>query len=310
MQKYNLIDLTTLSGGKYKTYTIQSAENFCKSVATGHYENFPVASLLLPKAQRNHIFNIYAFARTADDIADTLLDLESSKRIEHLNSMLDNLTEYCNVLNQNKPLPDNLTNPILIALSNTINELHLPLEPFTKLIKAFQMDAEFTQAERWEDLLYYCEHSANPVGELVLRVFGLYNNQTAPLSDSICTALQLANFWQDFSEDLPNNRCFVPNTILNQYGLKDIHYSEWHKQTRFTRCLTDIYEKTENLFDIGKDLLILLKPKRLRLEISSTWHGGKLILQKTKELGSDIITHRPKIRKSEMISLVLKTILS
>ncbi len=310
MQKLNLIALTTFSGVEHSITDISSAEMFCKSIAVGHYENFPVASVLLPKAQRQDIYNIYAFARTSDDIADTLLHLNTSERILLLDDYLNNLRLYCKTAKSESDFNSKFTNPILLALSGTINKLKLPIEPFERLIKAFQMDSDFTHAESWDDLLNYCKHSANPIGELVLRVFGLYNERSGYLSDNICTALQLANFWQDFSEDLPNGRCFIPKEVLDKYNLSATNYAEWQNSKEFDKCLSDIYDFTENFFDIGKELLKLLKPKRLKMEINATWLGGRLILKKTKALGASILTQRPKIRKSEMMSLFIKIVFS
>ncbi len=166
------------------------------------------------------------------------------------------------------------------------------------------MDCGFKQADDWNDLLLYCKYSANPVGELVLRVFGLYDDKRAYLSDCICTALQLTNFWQDFSVDIPNGRIFIPKVLLRKYSIGN----EEIIVKKNTELLIEIYKFTENLFVIGKDLVNLLTPKRLQLEISLTHKGGKAILNKCKDLGPDIFTVRPKLTKTDFIKILLSAI--
>jgi phytoene/squalene synthetase len=185
-----LSNLTLKDGGIFKVHSIDKAYDFCKKIATGHYENFPVGSFLIPNQFRKYFYSVYAFSRIADDIADDISIEKKDYKIKLLN-------DYKNLITT-----ENIDgNPIFIALHDTMIKREIPPEPLQKLIKAFIMDSEFEQPNDFDDVLYYCEHSANPIGEMVLRIFGLYNHETTPLSDNICTGLQLANFWQDISTD-------------------------------------------------------------------------------------------------------------
>lgn len=296
-----LLDFCNSSTTIHKAESIASAYKFCQNVAESHYENFPVASVLLPKQQRKHIYAIYAFSRTADDIADEILDVSSEERIQ-------NLENYLNIL-RDKSIYNELSNPIFLALRNTVKELQLPLTPFEKLIKAFQMDSDFTHANNWNDLLHYCEHSANPVGELVLRVFQIHNNTTSPLSDSVCTGLQLVNFWQDFSVDIEKNRMFIPQEILDKYKISKKDFMEKNISDNFSDLLNEIYDYSESFFIIGKKLIKHLKPLRLRFEIALTIEGGLEILRQTRKLGTRIVFERPKISKGRIFPILLKSIL-
>lgn len=293
---YDVFHLCSFSGGTYKVVRLHIAQAFCKNMATSHYENFPVASVLLPANKRQDIFNIYAFARTADDVADTLLEYSTEERIALLESYLNNLRYYVSRLDV--PMHNRkMFNPVLFACAFTIRKLNLPLAPFERLIKAFEYDSDFRQADTIDDLMRYCELSANPVGEIILRVFELDNEERIALSDAICSGLQLANFWQDFSVDLPNQRCFIPKQILAKHGMGDTPQNEWAKHPNFPKVLNELYDYTDALFTRGKALIKQLKPRRLRIEIALTLRGGRLILRKTRKLRTKILTQRPKISK-------------
>ncbi len=294
------MDIIKLNGGNYKVHNLKSAETFCRKIALGHYENFPVGSLLLPKYQRQDIFNIYAFARIADDIADT-------EQIPSISQKLELLDSYEHLLYQLDS--SQLANPVFVALSSTIKKFKLPIEPFVKLIKAFKADSDFKLPQSYSDIEEYCSNSANPVGELVLRVFGKYNSNTAPLSDAICTGLQLVNFWQDLSLDLQAGRCYIPQEALSKYGLNYSEYTEWRNNPNFEKCLKEILDYTEKFFVIGKDLIKLLSPFRLKLEINATLIGGISILNKVIDLNTNILDNRPSIKKSEMLMIMLKSII-
>jgi squalene synthase HpnC len=301
MSIQNILDLCESSGGIHKVGDLEQALDFAKGIALSHYENFPVASILMPKRQRQDVLNIYAFARVADDIADVPGYGDSEYRIAKLNEYEALLLDY--VANERSE-----GNPIFISLAKTVNSLGLPLEPFQKLLKAFRMDCKFQAPRTWDELLNYCVYSANPVGELMLRVFDEYDDVKANLSDCVCTGLQLANFWQDLSVDLREGRNYIPYSVLSKYRLADKSFLKWKENENFVDCLNEIYDYTENLFEIGKDLVNLLKQKRLRIEIAAICLGGEMILNKTKHLSSDIIYKRPKIKKSEFFSIFIKSL--
>lgn len=291
-----ILHLTRADGGNYKTDSIEEANNFTKKIALGHYENFPVGSLLIPQEKRQHFYNIYAFSRISDDIADEPGNISKEYRIESLEKLKNMIGEKTNA------------NPIFSALADTMDELDLPKKPFEMLIDAFIMDVNFKQPESFDDLLYYCKHSANPVGELVLRLFDLYNEDTREYSDAVCTGLQLANFWQDLSVDLNNNRCYIPKEILTKYELllNDLHYN--NLDIKLSSCIFEIFDYTEEFFKIGKNLINRLKPYRLKLEIKATIYGGERILYKTRKLGRNIFNTRPELTKIDMINIMIKSI--
>jgi len=291
MLDINLInELIKENGGIYSVDNFAEAYIFCEKMAKSHYENFPVASRLIPKKYRKHILAVYCFARLADDIADEYPD--NTQKIDILN----NLESYLKREEQT-------THPIFLALQNTIKEKKLPLEPFLNLLKAFKMDAEFSQPETFDDLLKYCKLSANPVGELVLRIFDECTEEKLKYSNDICTALQLANFWQDFSRDIPNGRFYIPKNIADENTLKN-------NPDEISAELKKLYNKTEELFANGKKLIKLLENKLLRIEIALTVKGGELIMKKTRKLGKEIFNTRPSISKNELLIPFLKSLLS
>jgi len=296
--KDELFELTEVSGGRFSVSSTDEAFSFCKKIANSHYENFPVGSLLIPKKQRKHVFAVYAFARTADDIADEFVNEPRESRIKAL-------TDFENLLTSGQT-----SNPIFLAVQKTIKENNLPDLPFRKLIEAFRRDVNFIHAESIEDLLVYCSYSANPIGEIVLRLFGLFNDRTSPLLDKICSALQLTNFWQDISIDREKGRLFIPKNILERNGLNENNLFESQNSEKLMLCLNELYDFTENLFEEGEELIKLLIPYRLMLEIKVTVSGGKKIMEKLRLNGINTINSRPKLLKYDVLRLFLNSFLS
>lgn len=297
-------DLTEPGGGTFKTESASDAYAFCKKAALGHYENFPVGSILIPKNLRKHFFAVYAFSRIADDIADELVYLPPKRRISLLKKFEATLLQDDKIAG----------NPIFEALNRTRREMELPVEPFRKLLKAFRMDCRFKRPKQFRDLTEYCRYSANPVGELVLRLFGLFDARTAPLSDAICTGLQLANFWQDFSRDIPLGRNYIPSDLTKKYDveLENIikeNLQDRKKTANFNKLSAKVYDKTEEFFAIGEQLIKLIPNYRLRVEIEATLRGGKKILGKTKNMKEMILVGRPEIKKSEFVGIFVKSII-
>ena len=189
---------------------LQKCYDICKNIAKMHYENFPVGSLFIPKNLRKHFYAIYSFARIADDISDENYFIDKNEKLFYLehfkNSLIDN----------------NYLNPIIKALNNTIQEKNLPYEPFIKLIDAFKYDVDFKPFKNWDEILKYCDNSANPIGELILRLFNNYDNEIKAYSDAICSGLQLINFWQDLSVDILKGRNYIPIDLLDKYGIMSL----------------------------------------------------------------------------------------
>lgn len=276
---------------------VANAFVFAGKLATEHYENFPVGSLLIPKDKRNSIFAVYAFARLADDIADELTQIPLEIRLSALQNMARNLSLSNDAILE-------LQNPVFIALRRTMLDEKLPAEPFLKLLEAFRRDILFAQPQSYDDLTDYCSYSANPVGEIVLRIFGLYSAETAPLSDAICTGLQLVNFWQDLSVDLPNGRCYLPQEILNLYSLSNQNLHLENKSVKLSQCINELFDFTEKYFQKGAGLIGYLKPLRLRLEIAASLEGGTALLKKLRYIGADVFAFRAKLRKTEKFMIL------
>lgn len=298
-----LFDLTLHDGGSLGVFTRNEAYAFCEEIATSHYENFPVGSLIIPKKQRPHFYSVYAFARLADDIADELSD-DAEIRLKALDD-LENLLKSYIYKNENC---NKTCNPVFLALEKTIDELQIPPEPFLKLLKAFRQDILFKELITFKDLEKYCENSANPVGELVLRIFGLYNNQTAQYSDAVCTGLQLANFWQDFSIDLPNGRLYIPSDYVKKYDLTKDNLHTVENSAKFSSCLSELLKITDDFFLKGVHLLPFLQNFRLRLEIALTIEGGRMITQKVRGLGREVLFKRPKLTKKDYFSILFRAL--
>ncbi len=293
-----LIDLTKADGGNFGVDSLEEAYSFCKKIALGHYENFPVGSILIPKRLRKHFFSIYAFSRLADDLGDELSMVSKNLALEGLDS-LNSMVRHFNIADTKKK------NPIIYAIVDTMVVKNIPPEPFEKLITAFKQDVMFVRPKTMNDNYNYCKYSANPVGELVLRLFDNYNDQTAKYSDFICTGLQLVNFWQDISIDKTKNRIYVPINIQNKYGIEDNNFYE-AELTKLDKMIEDLCEHTEQLFAEGKNLIPLVKSRRLRIELAMILEGGKRILQKTRKLKSKLLSLRPKLGKSDILIIFLR----
>lgn len=291
--------LLQLDGGKFKVSTAKEAFEFCKNVANRHYENFPVGSIAIPRKVRKHFFSVYAYSRFADDIADEFASDDSKKNLAI--EMLEQLAKYAA-----EKFNSQCGNPIFMALGETMKLLNLPAKPFINLTVAFIKDINFARAETIEDLYDYCQYSANPVGEIVLRLYGEYNEENAALSDKICTALQLVNFWQDISVDKHKGRIYLPKKIFPKIELNDLLQNK--KSSILQDDLTIIYNLTYNLFAEGKLLANKVKSKRLMLELKMVVAGGLKILSKVNRLGTDIISKKPIISKIDVAGIFLKAL--
>lgn len=262
---------------------LTDAQALCRKICYGHYENFPVASVLVPKNLRQHVCNIYAFARTADDFADERQF--AGQRAERL-AEWRTWTEEC--------YNGNYRHPIFLALSETIQEFNLPSSLFLDLITAFQIDVEKSRYANFDEVLFYCRHSANPVGRLILALFRYKNPEWEYWSDEICTALQLANFWQDVAVDLQKDRIYLPQDDMARYGVNEGEL--WVGQmTEKLRSLMEFQvARTQEIFERGRPLCDAVHSRRLRMELKCTWWGGTTILSGIRENHHDIFK-RPTI---------------
>jgi len=275
------------------------SEDFYKQAITfakTHYENFPVISFLIPKELQKHVAVIYWFARTADDIADEG-NITEEERLKKLIGFEDNFTSALN---------GNQQNDFETALVNTINEKKLTTSLFYDLLKAFKQDVTKKRYKDFSDVLDYCKHSANPVGRLILELFNIRNDESFFLSDKICTALQLTNFWQDLAIDLKKGRIYLPEDEMQKFGVDEKSFELKENSLNLQQLLRHNISRTEELFKEGRGLLKYLKGK-LKLEIEWTILGGELILKKIKKIDYNTINIRPTISKTEYLTLAIKT---
>ena len=266
----------------------------------GHYENFPVASLLLPAPMREHVAAVYAFARTADDFAD-----EGQRPAEERRRLLDG---WCRRLRQaaagavpgdppDAGEPPDVVN-LFLAVGRSIREKSLPVDLFEDLLSAFRQDVDVTRYSTWSQLLAYCERSASPVGRLVLRIADQRDARFDQWSDCICTALQLTNFWQDLKIDCDRGRIYVPSEIMHACGASERDLSEGRITSGWQAALRDVVARTRELFHQGRPLCQAVGG-RLRYELRATWLGGMRILDRLEASGFDVMGHRPVLRPAD-----------
>ncbi|NQT34519.1 squalene synthase HpnC [bacterium] len=267
-----------------------------EELARGHYENFSIAAFFLPKRLRQDLFNIYAFCRIADDIADECPDEnQAADSLERMEKDLESI------------LTENADNPLFSALAGTVKRNDLSLNPFRKLLKAFRMDLDRKRWETWDDLRHYTRHSADPVGHIVLELFGYRNPDYFALSDKICTALQLANHWQDVSEDWNRGRIYIPLEDLKIFGVKEEEIADKSTTDRFRELMTFEVERARRLFLEGFPLLCKVAPK-LRLQLALYWCGGMEALNAIERVNYDVLNRSTKLTVGSKIKVVCKAL--
>jgi len=285
--------------------TLGEAYAACDRIARQHYENFPVASLLLPAAMRPHIAAIYAFARAADDFADEG-DRTPAERIALLDDWGQRL--QASVAPCPMPLvPAREADAIFLALGHTIRSRDLPVGLFEDLLSAFRQDVDTKRYATWAELMDYCRRSANPVGRLVLRVAGRADDQRDRASDAVCTALQLTNFWQDLERDWQKGRLYVPRDECTRVGAREADLDARVLSPEWRMALSEMAARTRRLFDEGRAVGDSLDG-RLRYELRLTWLGGVRILDRLDEIGFDVFTARPTLGTSDVPALLWNAI--
>ena len=277
-----------------------SAYESCARDGRRHYENFPVGSLLLPPGMRNHVAAVYAFARAADDFAD-----EGQRSVGERQDLLDGWLERLRRtqsggepdarLRQGEPAH---TPAIFLALGASIRACSLPVELLEDLLSAFRQDVTVARYTAWADLLDYCRRSANPIGRLVLRIAGRRDVQLDAWSDAICTALQLANFWQDFKVDYDRGRLYLPLEEQQLHGAREDDLAAATVVPAWRAALSAATVRTRRLFDEGKPLCDAIDG-RLRYELRATWLGGTRILDRLTAARFDVVNRRPTLGLSD-----------
>ncbi len=270
---------------------LRSAYRYCARLAQGHYENFPVASVLIPKAIRPHVCAVYAFAREADDFADE--PQFEGRRLERLNDWEQRLIACVDAESGH---------PIFDALGDTLRRFDMPLAPFLDLLSAFRQDVETCRYPDFAALGDYCRRSADPVGRIVLWLFGYRDEQRQGWSDAICTGLQLANFWQDVAVDARKGRIYLPQDDLARFGVTEQAILEGRGGAAFQRLLAFQVERTRKLFHAGKPLCHRTGG-RLGLELKLIWLGGMGILDAVAAIGYDTLSRRPVHGKADWLRL-------
>jgi squalene synthase HpnC len=262
----------------------------CLRLASQHYENFPVASRLLPKATRPHIAAVYAFARIADDFAD-----EGARSDAHRLELLDDWRRRLHDAAAGQPRRDDSdAGDVFAALSETIRTFALETSLFDDLLSAFRQDVLVKRYRAWEDVLDYSTRSANPVGRLVLRIAGYRDAQLDAWSDAVCTALQLTNFWQDLERDWRKGRLYVPQAFVDAHGADEHDLGRRRLTPAWRAALGDAARRTRALFAAGRPVADAVRG-RLRYELRATWLGGVRILDRLEASGFDVFHHRPTL---------------
>lgn len=280
--------------------TVDEAYGVCDRIARRHYENFPVASILLPAAMRPHIAAIYAFARAADDFADEG-DRTPSERLALLDDWGRRLTAWAGGEAGGHPNPGD--DAVFLALSHTIRSRALPVGLFDDLLSAFRQDVVTTRYQSWADVLDYCRRSANPVGRLVLRVAGRATPARDAASDAVCTALQLTNFWQDLDRDWRKGRLYVPRDDRDRFGAREPDLDAGVMSPAWRRVMSEMAARTRRLFEEGRAVADGLDG-RLRYELRMTWLGGTRILDRLERSGFDVVTARPTLGAADVPALL------
>lgn len=280
-----------------KVWSAEQAFHYCERLTSEHYENFPVASLFIPSDKRRYVYSIYAFARTADDYADEP-GLTPAERIESLNEWDEQLTE-CYL--------GKAQHPVFVALRETVERFEIPQQLFQDLLQAFRSDVTTHRYETFEDVLAYCSCSANPVGRLILLLFNYRSEGMMSYSDSMCTALQLTNFWQDVSIDLQKNRIYIPLEDLREFGCTEEDLFGHNLSRGFKDLLAFEIERTAEMFREGEPLLTQVG-KDLSFELKLTWNGGMKILEKLERNEFDVFKKRPTLNAFDKARLLLSSL--
>ena len=268
------------------------AQQYTRWLATHHYENFNVVSWLLPKELHQHFYNVYAYCRWADDLGDEIP--ETSRALE----LLDWWERELDACYDAQP-----SHPVFVALRETVVAKDIPKQPFADLLRAFRQDQTVQRYPTWDAMLGYCEYSANPVGRLVLYLCGYRDAQRQRLSDATCTALQLANFWQDVSRDLEKGRIYIPLDAAAAQGLSETDLVERRFDDRYVRLMKDLIARTRELFAQGMPLAKMVD-RRLSVDLDMFGRGGLAVLDAIEEMGYDTLHHRPSVGKGKQIRLL------
>jgi squalene synthase HpnC len=274
--------------------SLPEANRYCRKLAKRHYENFTVASWLLPGRLRQHFYNVYAYCRWADDLADETGDAKRSLAL--LDWWETQLRDcYCG----------QTVHPVFIALAETVRSFKIPIDPFLDLLLAFRQDQQVNGYETMDHLLEYCRRSANPVGRLVLHLGECYSAERVELADSICTGLQLANFCQDVAGDWDRGRIYLPQTECLGCDYTEAMFARRELSEAFRRLMSLQVNRAEGFLRAGFPLIKMM-PRELQIDVALFIQGGLAILRAIRRQDYDVWTRRPRISKMEKLRLLIK----
>lgn len=276
-----------------RVWSLEKAYRYCAGMARTHYENFTVGSILLPREKRRHMYAIYGFCRLTDDLGDEA----QGDRL----ALLDEWEDELDLCYTGSP-----RHPVMVALQDTIQTFDIPREPFLKLIEANRMEQRQSRYPTYTDLLHYCDHSANPVGRMVLYVFGYRDDRRQRLSDATCTALQLANFWQDVARDYRMGRVYIPQEDMHRFGYSEDELRNGIVNDSFRQLMAFQVSRSGDLFRQGYPLVDKVTGI-LRLDLALFTLGGIQVLKKIEQQDYDVLSHRPTLSRGRKAWLFLST---
>ncbi len=274
--------------------SLEEARTYCERLAKSHYENFSVATWFLPKSLRQHFYNVYAYCRISDDLGDEVGDPQQSLEL------LDQWEAELNACYAGSP-----RHPVFVALAETVKQFGIPQHEFSDLLIAFRQDQTVTRFETFDDILAYCRYSANPVGHLVLYLCGYSDAERQQLSDYTCTALQLANFWQDVFVDYGKGRIYLPLEDLRRFGVTGEDIAGRRATPQFVAMMKFEVERAREWFARGLPLVKMVN-RELAIDLELFSRGGQEILNAIERQGFDVLKARPEISKSRKLLLVLR----
>jgi squalene synthase HpnC len=277
--------------------SLAEAQAYCRALARSHYENFSVATRFLPARFHQHFFNVYAYCRISDDLGDEVGDPLDALRL------LDEWEEDLRACYDGAP-----RHPVFVALRETVRACEIPQQPFADLLKAFRQDQSVARYPAFEDVLGYCRYSANPVGRLVLYVCGYRDEERQQLSDSTCTALQLANFWQDVTVDHGKGRIYLPLEDLRRFGVAEDDIATRRATPAFLDLMRFEVGRARQWFAQGLPLAAKVD-RELALDIELFTRGGQELLNAIERQSYDVLRRRPVISKPRKLWLVARAFL-
>lgn len=283
--------------------SLVEAKAYCERLARGHYENFSVATWFLPKQLHQHFYNVYAYCRISDDLGDEVGDKQLSLLL--LDTWEQELRRTYEHIDHGGPSP---RHPVFVALVETILKFGIPENEFGDLLIAFRQDQMVSRYETFDDVLAYCRNSANPVGHLVLYLCGYQDAERQQLSDYTCTALQLANFWQDVAVDYKKGRIYIPLEDIRSFHVREEDIAEGRASAEFRDMLKFEVTRAREWFERGLPLIGLVN-RELALDLELFTRGGQAILDAIERQKFDVLSRRPTISKQRKASLAIRALM-